>query len=240
MPELGKQWMRIIDMKKRISQEELRNAIQRNLSEANVIINALKAVDAVPDAPTQADPAYNEDSSRHTVSPEEDYAFTKLARSSAGTRNETHVTIKDGNGPMKYPTCLPTDSDRSRYDLNSDNETDPTVSGELSIEGSSEGGDVINVNNSFTNEERASILERSSIAGACGPDTTQDMTFRYTMKALKEPPILDNDLKGRIGSFPYSVSEPFLNTRRGVHTFKDTDNSIVTTSSIFIVLLLLP
>lgn len=228
VPELGKQWMRIIDMKKRISQEELRNAIQRNLSEANVIINALKAVDAEPDAPTQADSGNNGDSSRRTISPEGDYAFTKLERSRAGTPTETHVTIKDGNGPMKHPTYSPTDSDGSGHDFNSNNETDPTVSVSLSIEGSSEGGDASNVNNAFTNEERPSIFETSSIPGECGPETKQDITFRYKMEAQKETPALDNDLKGRVvRPFPYSVSEPLLTTRRGVHAYKEADNSIV-------------
>ena len=123
--DLEEQWIRITTMKRIKSQEELRRAIQRNLCDATAIIDAMNAVDELPEAPVKDDTNDNKNVNKHPDIPKKEYTFTRLARNGTETpskeqpANEKIVGLSEMRSSLslddnELSKCNSTDEGESR------------------------------------------------------------------------------------------------------------------------------
>ena len=231
-PELGEQWMRITALKKMVSQEELRKAIQQNVSDANAIIKALKAVDTKSATPTEADSSIEAEFSRCPVTSKKEYTFTGFERIGPGTPTKKQAKSKDSLGFLnKQLTFSFDDSDSSDRDLKRNGEKRPLAHRNSSFHEVSEAdeGDTGNANSDSTGKHRASIPRTPSFQEVFGDDIKPATAFQFNNEAHGETVFGRRDiLTGPVtGVLTYSISEPLLSSRRPARRYKDTNGSTI-------------
>lgn len=222
VPELEEKWIRIKTLKKMVSQEDLKKAIQQNVSDASAIINALSAVEIKPGTPKHIYSRIEGEFSRRPLTPKSECTFTKLERREPGTPTERQLKSNDNADLMQHSSASPAISMKSERALTGDGKLNPIKSAKPSLQGISETeeGDTNKFHNSIKRKESMTMLRTSSFQSVLGRDTMRGTVLTNNREAQ-----LQTSTRPVNGALPYSSSEPLLTAHHNGYIYENANGS---------------